>query len=289
MKNNINKLNPHEMKLRSIIYGIFLISVVSSCGVPQEDFEKLQIEKKELLKENERLLTELDECQNGAERIAAKVEKAYNTKDYSDARLNINKLYERHPESPKNDEFKELLEKIEKEELALQKKKEAEEKERIRLANINNTGMWTVRYYVDDFGEPTKKGYISNTNLISGTFSNTATQNSALSVRFLISNSSDISFKLFEYAGNNPVKTFSSTSYTVLIQDKDGERLRLNARNYSDRLSFDRTNSRNVHNALMKGGTLKFRVVQVNTPSTNYEFTIQNADWYENAYRKLRE
>lgn len=275
------------MKLNTIIYSIFLMAILSSCGVPQEDFDKLQNEKKELLKENERLLTELDDCKNGAEKIVAEVEKAYSEKKYAIARQKINLLSEKHPESPKNPEFKSLLKNIEKEELAEKKKKEAEEKERIRLANINNTGMWSVSHYVDDFGEPTKKGYITNTSDISGLFSNTATQNSALNIRFLISNSSKISIKLFEYAGNNPVKAYSSESYRVLIQDKDGKRLKLRATNYSDRLSFDKTTSRKVHNIFMKGGTIKFKIVEIDTPTTEYEFTISKADWYENAYRKL--
>ncbi len=271
------------MKIKSILYGAIFLTIVSSCGVPQADYDKLKVE-------NERLKTELDECKFGAERITAAVEKAYLEKKYSLARQNIEILYEKHPESPKNKEFKELLKTIEKEELAENKRKEAEEKERIRLANLNKTGMWTIRYYVDEFGEPTKEGYISNKYLIRGTFSNTATQDSELDVRFLITNSSDISIKLFEYAGNNPVKAYSYDSYTVLVQDKDGKRLKLSAVNYSsDRLSFDKTASRQVHNALMKGGTLKFRITENDTPTTQYQFTIQKADWYENAYRKLKE
>lgn len=287
MRSNINKPKTYTMKLNTIIYSIFLMAILSSCGVPQEDFDKLQNEKKELLKENERLLTELDECKYGAEKIIAKVEKAYAEKKYSIARQNINMLYEKHPESPKNSEFKSLLKKIEKEELVEKKRKEAEEKERIRLANINNTGMWSVRYYVDEFGESTKQGYITNSSSIKGTFSNTATQDSRLNVDFLISGSYKISIQLYEYAGNNPVKAYSSESYRVLIQDKDGNRLKLRATNYSDRLSFDKSTSRKVHNILMKGGTIKFKIVEIDTPTTEYEFTISKADWYENAYRKL--
>ena len=265
------------------------MTIVSSCGIPQEDFDKLQNEKNELLKENERLLMELDECKYGAEKIIAEVEKSYAEKKYTIARQNINMLYEKHPESPKNSEFKNLLKKIEKEELVEKKKKEAEEKERIRLANINNTGMWSVRHYVDEFGEPTKQGYITNTSSIKGTFSNTATQNSRLNVDFLISGSYKISIQLYKYAGNNPVKAYSSKSYRVLIQDKDGNRLKLRATNYSDRLSFDKTTSRKVHNIFMKGGTVKFKIVEIDTPTTEYEFTISKADWYKNAYRKLTE
>jgi hypothetical protein len=261
------------MKLNTIIYRIFLIAILPSCGVPQEDYDKLQ--------------TELEECKYGAEKIIAEIEKAYSEKNYTIARQNINMLYEKHPESPKNSEFKNLLIQIEKEELVEKKKIEEEEKKRIRLENINNTGIWTVGYYVDDFGEPTKEGYIKNTSLISGIFSNTATQNSDLNVEFLISNSSDISIMLYEYARNNPVKAYSPDSYRVLIQDKDGERYKLTATNYSDRLSFNKSTSKKVHGILVKGGMIKFKIIESDRPTTEYDFTISNADWYNNAYRKL--
>jgi len=270
------------MKIKSIVSGIMMLIVISGCGVSQFDYDKLKTE-------NERLGTELDEYKFGADKISAEVEKAYNEKKYTLARQNIELLYSKHPELPQNAEFKELLKIIKEKELEEKKRKEAEEKERIRLANFNNTGMWAVRYYVDEFGEHTKKGYITNTQSIKGKFSNTATQDSNLNVGFLIDNSSKISIQLYEYAGNNPVKAYASTGYTVLIQDKGGNRLKLKAANYSDRLSFDKIDSMKVHNVLMKGGVIKFKIKEYNTPTTYYEFTIPKTDWYDNAYRKLVE
>ncbi|PKQ60134.1 hypothetical protein BZG02_20615 [Labilibaculum filiforme] len=269
------------MKIKQFIYGIAMTGLIVSC-VSQSDYDKV-------LAENEKLKLELEDCQHGAEKLIANVEKAYSEKNYSFARENIDLLANKHPESPKNKDFEILLKSIEKAELIEKKKKEAEEKERIRLENLNNTGMWSVRYYVDEFGEKTNQGYISNSLSIKGSFSNTATQDSRLNVDFLISNSSKISFQLYEYAGNNPVKAYSSESYRVLIQDKDGNRHKLTATNYSDRLSFDKTSSRKVHGILMKGGTIKFKVVEIDTPTTEYDFTIQKADWYDNAYKKLKE
>jgi hypothetical protein len=269
------------MKTKKIILGLFVLTFVSSCGVPQSDFDKLKLE-------NEKIKTELEECKFGAEKLIAAVEKEYLEKKYSEAKKNIANLAQRHPESLKNKEFEKLLKKIEKEELIENSKKEAEKKERNRLANINNTGIWSVGHYVDDFGEPTKQGYISNRNYIQGTFSNTATQNSDLNVTFLITNSNKISFQLYEYANNNPVKAYSSLSYTVMIQDKDGKRYKLFAENYSDRLTFDSYSSKKVHNILLKGGAIKFKVIEIETPTTQYDFSISNADWYDNAYKKLK-
>lgn len=270
------------MKKRIFYLSIILILSISGCGVSQSDYDKLKTE-------NEMLKSELEECMNGAEKLIASVEKAYAEKDYSAAKDYIAKLYEKHPESPKNVEFKNLLVKIEKEELIEKEKKEAEEKERIRLENLNNTGIWRVGHYVDEFGEPTKTGYITNREFIKGQFSNTATQDSKLNVNFLITNSNDISIQLYEYAGNNPVKAYSTTSYKVLIQDNEGKRHELRATNYSERLSFDKTASKQVHNVLMKGGTIKFKIIEIDTPTTQYDFTISKADWYENAYLKLKE
>lgn len=173
--------------------------------------------------------------------------------------------------------------------MAFRKVKDEEEKERIRLANINNTGMWRVGHYVDEFGEPTKLGYINNSSHIEGVFSNTATQDSNLNVNFLITSPSKISIQLYEYAKNNPVKAYSSKNYSVLIMDKDGGRLKLRAVNYSDRLTLGTSHSRQLNKALLKGGNIKFKIYEVNTPTTEYEFTIKNADWYENALKKLGE
>lgn len=83
--------------------------------------EKLIAEKENLKTSNKKLSTELNECQNGAEKIIARVIKAYSVKDYSTAKENIGKLSERHPESEKNKEFEKLLEKIKKEEWHLEK------------------------------------------------------------------------------------------------------------------------------------------------------------------------
>ena len=225
--------------------------IVSSCGVPQSDYDKLILE-------NEKLKEELDEYKFGADRIIALVEKAYNEKNYTQARHNIELLYSKHPESPKNEEFKKLLKVIERKEAEVEKRRKVEEKERIRLANINNLGIWQVGYYVDNFGDPTNEGYIRNKILIRGSFSNTATQNSALDVKFLISNSRDISIMLYEYARNNPVKAVSSDSYTVRMKDSNGNKITLRAVNYSDRLGFNKTDSRKVHNILLRGGRIQF-------------------------------
>jgi hypothetical protein len=273
------------MKTRILSLSLVVAMMIAGCGVPKSDYDKLKSER-------ETLKGELDECQNGAERLVAAVEKAFKEKDYSQARHNIELLNSKHPESPRNAEFQILLKEIDRLELEQKKQKEAEEKERIRLENINNTGTWVIRNFVDNFGEKTKERYIGNGIPIFGSFSNTATQNSALKVELMISNSTSISIQLYEYAGDNPVKAASPEypiRYSIGMKDSEGNKYTLRARDYSDRLDLDETNSRQVHNALMKGGRIQFWIKESETPTTEYQFTIDNADWYDNAYSKLTE
>lgn len=239
------------MKAIRIMCGIAAMTIVSGCGVSQGDYDKLALE-------NERLTEELDECRFGAERIVVAVEKAYAEKNYVLARQNIEMLYEKHPESPKNAEFAKLLKAIDQKERALKKKHEAEEKERIRVANLNNIGMWSIRYFVDKFGDRTRDAYLTNTDRIRGQFSNTATQDSKLDVILMVDGIDDISILLYEYAGRNPVKATSQDYYAVSVQDDLGNQFELTANNTSDRLRLDPQSSHKVHNALLGGEPSSF-------------------------------
>lgn len=156
------------------------------------------------------------------------------------------------------------------------------------LAEEDKTGIWNLGQFVDDFGKPSGKKFVA-TNLV-GTFSNTATQDSALNIRFLISSSNQIDIMLFEYGRNNPVKSYGSgDGYTILVLDQDSQRLKLKAMNYSDRLSLNKSNSKRLNKALMKGGQVQFVVREIENPTSEYSFIILDAGYYGNAMRKLKE
>lgn len=287
--------------MRNFIIGIFFIIVMfNGCGVSQEDYNKLNAKYEKLVTDNNQLLKEIDELKNGEAKIIARIEKAKNEKNYAESIKNINDLYERFPESSKNKEYQDLLKQFnieiekEKEELVKQqqeeqKQREAEEKEKYRLANLNNTGIWELGHYVDNFGEKTGQSFITNTKLIKGVFSNSATENSNLNVGFLINDTSKISIQLFEYGRNNPVKQYRTKYYTIYMQDKDGQKFKLSGYNAStDRLTLFDSNALILHNALIKGGTIKLNIIEDDTPTTKYSFVIDNADWYSNAYELLK-
>ena len=275
--------------MKKILYLLLFSFVLITYGEAQEECLNIKIANDSLGSEIEELNAKFEE-----NKTIDIVEKAYFKKDFLTAKANIKILKEKYPESPKNREFQQLLLSIEQkekeEEDQLRKemdqfRKETEAAE-VTLKNLN-TGIWTIKYYVDNFGEPTKDGYITTSNVIKGVFSNIATQNSSLNVYFIITSSVDIDIQLFEYAGNNPVKAYSPDKYNILLQDGSKNRTLLRATNYSDRLSFDNISSLELHYILMKGGVIKFRITEDKTPTTVYSFDIVTADWYENAYHKL--
>lgn len=178
---------------------------------------------------------------------------------------------------------------IEQAEIEEQTKLAAAEKERKRLANLSNTGMWQLLNYVDEFGNKTTDQYATNKEPIKGTFSNSATQNSPLLVEFLIDSKSEVAIKLYEYAGDNPVKALSqAVSYQVAVLASNGYKHSYYAFNRDDRLRLRLEDSQDTfHKIFANGGVVKFRIDQ-SSSSSSYAFEIE-PDGYENAILLLAE
>lgn len=282
--------------MKKIINLLLLLLLITfySCGISESEYNKVKSERDSLTLVVAGLEKEIDELKNGETRIIGLIESSCDANKFIDAKNYIELLFSKHPETQKRQYYSNLLPTIEakaKEQLAVIEK---QKQDSIRLANVNNLGIWEVRYFVDDFGERTKEGYITTKKSIYGTFSNTATQNSDLRVDFIIASEKSVAVQLYEYNGNNPVKGYKDT-YRVLVQDGSGERHTLSASNWdSDRLSFSRTSygkgksdAEKMFDILLKGGNIKFKIVDSDRSSTEYNFAISDADWFENAYIKL--
>lgn len=164
---------------------------------------------------------------------------------------------------------------------------EAAEKERI--LKETSLGIWFVSFYVDEFGEPTKQGYIGSSKIF-GVFSNSATENSDLAVDLLISSSSNISIQLFEYAGRNPVKDGVEHGYKIRVKQDTIPPVQFYATNYSDRLTLNKNDSKRLNDMLLKGGNFKFSIVEDSDYSNSkYSFEIPDASGYKNALKQLNE
>lgn len=270
------------MKKNFVLFTLIPIMFIGC--VPKSKYD-------DLLKEKLSLEIEIDELKNGESRLISIIDSAYEKSDFETAKKNISLLEKKHPESKKNAEYKKLLIEIEnkEKEIELQKQKEAEEKE--RLANLNNTGNWEICNYVDSFGEYTDEKYIRLK--CKGYFSNSATTNSKLEVKFLIDSKDEIAFKLYEYGGYTEVKGGYGSSKLrayLTIRDKDGKESPLiTGVNSSDRFSFGPNASNLIHNAFLKGGVVKFSlsVSEDYGSDSSYRFTVDDANYYDNAYRIL--
>lgn len=150
--------------------------------------------------------------------------------------------------------------------------------------------QWRVTQYVDNFGDPTRTKYLTFEERVKGTFSNSATTNSKLDVIFLIDNAYSIDIQLFHYGLNHPEKYYWNTVYYIFIKYGDNIQKRLKSVGYkgSDRLSLTDTSSKILHDVLMQGGKIKFSIVNSEDQNNTYNFVINDASGYKEAYYKLR-
>lgn len=146
---------------------------------------------------------------------------------------------------------------------------------------------WEVRQYIDEFGNPSHKKYITNSKHIQGTFSNSATENSKLNVDLLIDNPNSIAIQLYEYGGTNPVKSGIEKGYRIKVKSGNDVFLTLNARNYSDRLELNKTDSKKLIDFLKSTSLIQFSIIELSDyGQASYRFELDN---YEGLDSKLSE
>jgi hypothetical protein len=242
--------------------------------------------EEELLNVISALEIEIDECKNGEERILARIDYTNKIEMYDSVRFYVVALKSKHPESSRIDEMDKLIKTISVIEEKARQFRIEKEKEAERLANISNTGMWEISFYSDDFGKATKEKLIKNEYYIKGTFSNTATQDSDLHVRFLIDSYKEIDIMLYEYAGNNPVKAYGSERYKIRML-QNGQVTDMIGTNYGTRISVEESGAIKIHNAFKKETALSFFIYEVDRPTTVYKFEVYRPQYYPNAYRIL--
>ena len=145
---------------------------------------------------------------------------------------------------------------------------------------------WKINYFVDEFGDPTKNGYIMNKKPMMGKYSNSITDGSEMMAMLIITDHKNIRIKLYKYT--TPVKGVMTTHYDVLVKDKDGKKHKLKATLWKniDRLDFEEKMSKKLHAILKKGGKIQF-VIRENGNLTEYKFSMTNADHYYDIYKKL--
>ena len=162
---------------------------------------------------------------------------------------------------------------VRKEELRVEREKVVADS----IAKYDEQGLWELKYFVDEFNEPTKDGYIIQ--YCDGVFSNSATTDSKLTGKVMITAKGELQVMLLEY-GRNKVKSYSSSTkeYRVKIKEdgKDGIVFKGLVGFYSDRLLFTQPE---VVNLLKSGKKLKVYIIEASKYSNSaYLFSVDGGN-----------
>jgi hypothetical protein len=133
---------------------------------------------------------------------------------------------------------------------------------------------WTLRSYVDEFGDETGKGYV-NKIVSGGTFSNSAANSADLNAIIFIENN-EIALRLLEY-GDNPVKNSGRDADDYIIKTKIGEDTQeYKGKLWTDRIKIDGEVTGLIE-SLKTENEIKFYIEEVTKySSSTYKFTYEN-------------
>lgn len=150
-------------------------------------------------------------------------------------------------------------------------------------------GMWEIQYYVDEFDNPTTDGFITNADWIVGTFSNSAATDRTLYVSWVI-DKEDVAVILFEYGRSRVKSSYSSTEYSIVMLDPDGNKINMTGtmNKGGDRIFFSSEDKEKVLNALERNSSVSFRITETGKyASSSYLFKIGDTSYFSNAYDQL--
>ena len=181
----------------------------------------------------------------------------------------------------------------------LEEEKIKAEVEKKRLEELNSIGDWEKGNYVDEFGDKTNKGFVGQS--VMGSFSNSATEGSALRVKIFI-NDGDLKFenpwfRFYEYAGRNPVKgTFSTNTMSCKIKDKNDQifRFSLDQSQGADHMymsNVGKWNKRSIsrlEEIILEGDSASFACVGDEYNTSKYVFRM-NFKYFDNVVKQLKE
>lgn len=137
-----------------------------------------------------------------------------------------------------------------------------------------DTGIWSGGYYKDEFGDLTDTRVVF-TEIIKGSFSNSATNGSRLSV-VLYSEENCIRIALYEY----DTLPLSGTYQTYEIHIKHGEEKEVMYASIDNKtILLDHSNFTKIKDILCKGEDIQF-VIYEDRGTTTYKFTVSASNYY---------
>ena len=278
-----DSLKYYDMK-KLALFTLFSIALIS-CGVNESEYNRVVAQRDSLQILATALAEKVDVLENGEDRLMNFINLHNENKNYIKALENIEALKKYHPESPLMKKYSRLFSEIEGKAQVVKDSIAKAVRDSIKLANINELGVWQIGDYVDDFGEPTGKHFVEGT--FYGAFSNSATAGDRLRIRVRFAKSTwgdqsiYVDLKFDEY--NNGTYEDDRCEYTKIVnkelrkvyegydpsgggREKDGgwvslEDMLMNEGSYefSVRLEYSTRyqftiNSKYLNNALVKAG-----------------------------------
>lgn len=143
-------------------------------------------------------------------------------------------------------------------------------------------GDWITHSYVDKWGETTGDKYVTTKEPITGQFSNTATNNSDLTVKLLV-DKDKISFFLYEY-NNHQVKSSIDRRYNILYRVGTKES-RLTGTLSTDRIIVTGQDCTKLITDLQSGNNIKFIIEEQEYGASEYKFEVESSN-FSDEYRQ---
>lgn len=149
-----------------------------------------------------------------------------------------------------------------------------------------NFSSWEIGEFVDEFKQPTGEKYISTT-VYDGTFSNSATTNSALSACVQVT-SDGIAIMLWEYGSQLVKGTFDTNDYSITVLDNNGTKHYLQGTMYKGgiRIYISEANENDLIALLKQPGSLNFYLKYSKYTTSTYLFSIET-DGFSALYSQI--
>ena len=123
-----------------------------------------------------------------------------------------------------------------------------------------NNSLFDIFCFVDDFGDPSDVGYISQKTFSKGTFSNSATTNSSMKWKLILSKG-EAAIVIYKYGSTRLTGSYGfPDAYDVLIKGSDGKVYQFHCKNYTDRISVEPNGLKSFTDIFLAGGDVKIAI-----------------------------
>lgn len=154
-----------------------------------------------------------------------------------------------------------------------------QEKERLRLENLHNTGNWYLIHLVDVFGDPTDQKALRT----KAKWHDLLGHNPEVIVQ--VNNSNTIILAVDYFNRSYDAEILSKSIPCIVSVKAIGETISFETTMKHNMLRLNRNASSQLHNIFLKSGEVKFNIRSItNNPGVIVNFTLENVFYYNNAY-----